>query len=68
MSVLYLAHGLDQHAELLARLGTHSTGTSCLYLHRLADVDLDVLRDLLGRALHPVDQRDPGRPIASDRA
>lgn len=51
-TVLYLAHGLERHAELLARLGKHSTGASCLYLKRLADVDLDVLRELLGRALH----------------
>jgi hypothetical protein len=34
-------------AELLARLGQHKTGAACLYINKLADVDLDVLRELV---------------------
>jgi hypothetical protein len=34
-------------AELLARLGKHKTGAACLYINKLADVDLDVLRELV---------------------
>lgn len=30
---------------MLARLGRHRTGTACLHLNRLADVDLAVLRE-----------------------
>lgn len=37
-------------AALLERLGRHSTGKGCLYVTRLADVDLDVLRELIERA------------------
>lgn len=33
--------------ELLARLGKHSTGKSCLYINKLADVDLDVLEQMI---------------------
>jgi hypothetical protein len=44
---LYLA-GLEQSADLLARLGWHSIGKVCLYLPRLSDVDSDVLRQLIG--------------------
>lgn len=33
--------------ELLARLGKHSRGKSCLYINKLADVDLDVLEELV---------------------
>jgi hypothetical protein len=36
---------------LLERLGPHRTGRSCLYLKRLADVDLDVLRELVTRSV-----------------
>jgi hypothetical protein len=43
---LYLA-GLDQNADLLARLGRHSIGKSCLYLPRLSEVDPGTLRQLV---------------------
>ena len=39
--------GFEPHPDLMARLGTHSTGTSCLYIKRLSDIDLDVLRELV---------------------
>ncbi len=44
--VLYLPHPPGREA-LLARLGKHSTGVGCLYIKKLADVDLDVLEDLV---------------------
>jgi hypothetical protein len=31
----------------LAKLGRHKTGKGCLYIKRLADVDLDVLTKLI---------------------
>jgi Domain of unknown function (DU1801) len=50
--VLYLVGGFeDRHARLLARLGPHKTGKGCLYLKRLDDVDLDVLRELVDRSV-----------------
>ncbi|MBE7731561.1 DUF1801 domain-containing protein [Devosia sp. CC-YST696] len=36
-----------RQAELLARLGKHRAGKSCLYVKKLADVDLAVLRELV---------------------
>jgi hypothetical protein len=44
---LYIMAGFDQYAPLLAKLGKHSTGKSCLYIKQLADIDLDVLRELI---------------------
>jgi hypothetical protein len=41
---------VDRQAEvdgLFARLGKHKTGKSCLYIARLADVDLAVLERLV---------------------
>ncbi|WP_209347927.1 DUF1801 domain-containing protein [Pontixanthobacter sp. CEM42] len=32
----------------LERLGKHSRGKSCLYINKLADVDLDVLEEMIG--------------------
>ena len=33
--------------KLLAKLGKHKTGASCLYINKLADVDMEVLRELV---------------------
>lgn len=44
---VYLAEGFERKDELLARLGPHKTGASCLYLKRLDAVDHEVLRDLV---------------------
>ena len=44
---LYLMPGFEQHADRLAKLGRHKTGKSCLYLKKLADVDLAVLDELI---------------------
>ena len=43
-------YGLTGHSgaeELLARLGKHRLGAGCLYVNKLADVDLGVLRELV---------------------
>lgn len=44
---LYLLGGFDELGELLARLGRHRLGKSCLYITRLDDVELDVLGELI---------------------
>jgi hypothetical protein len=48
---LYIAPGLDRHKGLLARLGSYTRGAGCLYIKHLADVDVDVLRELFDRAV-----------------
>jgi hypothetical protein len=54
---LYLSAGFDGAEDLLARLGPHRTGKSCLYLKRLSDVDEAVLRELVGQAFRHLDGR-----------
>lgn len=46
-TVIYIVDGFPGHADLLARLGNHKTGKSCLYIKRLADVDGAALDALL---------------------
>lgn len=48
---LYLTSGVDLDPDLLARLGKHRLGKGCLYVNRLSDIDLDVLRLVLERAV-----------------
>lgn len=47
--VVYVGE-LDQHQDLLGQLGTHSVGKGCLYIKRLSDIDLAVLRRFLEAA------------------
>lgn len=46
-TTIYLMDGVDAHADLLERLGPHTTGTGCLYVKDLDDVDLGVLEAIL---------------------
>lgn len=48
--VVYLAPTSAEHSELLARLGKHRVGKCCLYIKRLADVDLEVLEELIAKS------------------
>ena len=56
---LYVMDGLDNHTELLGSLGKHKVGKSCLYINKLADVDQDVLRELLEQSLATMNERYP---------
>jgi hypothetical protein len=44
---LYLISGFDNHQALLSDLGKHKTSVGCLYINKLADVDLAVLEELI---------------------
>ena len=48
---VYIMPGFTPYAKLLAKLGRHEHSKSCLYLRRLADVDLGVLRELIERSV-----------------
>jgi len=50
-TVLYLIDGFQGHAELMAKLGKHKTGKSCLYVKRLSDINLVVLEDMCRSSL-----------------
>ena len=55
---LYLMGGVGRYAELLSQLGKHKTGKSCLYIKRLSDVDMDILRQLIAQSLADLDAGD----------
>lgn len=44
---LYIMSGFADYDSLMARLGKHSAGKSCLYIKKLEDIDLDVLEALI---------------------
>lgn len=48
---LYLSMDINSHSETLSKLGKHKTGKGCLYINKLADVDLNVLNGLIAESL-----------------
>lgn len=50
-TVLYVLGGFEGQDELVARLGKVKTSVACLYVNRLANVDMDVLREMAVRSL-----------------
>ena len=47
---LYIMPGFAAYSDLLGKLGKHKTSRSCLYINKLTDVDLAVLRQLVERS------------------
>lgn len=54
---LYLMSGLEAQRDSLAKLGKHKTGKGCLYINKLADVDMKVLQTMLTDAVKVLKQR-----------
>ncbi len=51
---IYIMEGFAEYDDLLKKLGKHKTGKSCLYINKLADVDRDVLREIIKKSYeHP---------------
>jgi hypothetical protein len=57
--VVYLLADTPDQLALLSRLGRHKMGKSCLYLKRLADVDVKVLEALIAASVSEVKRRYP---------
>lgn len=57
--VLYVLDGNADQSEVLGRLGRHRTGKGCLYIKRLADVDADVLEEIVRAKIVRMDAAYP---------
>ena len=60
MTLYLMGHYCDRQPEadaLFAKLGKHKTGKSCLYINKLADVDLAVLEQLVALSWDVMNER-----------
>jgi hypothetical protein len=55
---LYITAGFDAYDALMGKLGKYSTGKSCLYIKKLADVDQDVLKELVEQSVERMKKTD----------
>ncbi|MFX0082606.1 MAG: DUF1801 domain-containing protein [Candidatus Hodarchaeota archaeon] len=44
---IYIMDGFEKYKELLDKLGKHKTGKSCLYINKLEDVSIPVLKEIM---------------------
>ncbi len=48
---LYFHYFFDDNKDLMSRLGKYKSGKGCLYINKLSDIDVDVLREIAVRFL-----------------
>jgi hypothetical protein len=56
---IYIIPGFDELSEQLSKLGKHKIGKSCLYIKRLSDIDLTVLKDIVQKSIKIMAERYP---------
>lgn len=60
---IYVMPGYADFGEILSRLGKHKIGKSCLYVTKLADIDMTVLADLIRAGLADLAKKWPVRMV-----
>jgi hypothetical protein len=48
---LYIMSGFDEYNQLLGQLGKHTTGKACLYIKKIDDVNMAVLKELVKKSV-----------------
>lgn len=56
---LYFTPGYGNYEEYFTRLGKHKTGAACVYINKLADIDMDVLEELTAACVAHMRERYP---------
>jgi hypothetical protein len=60
-TVLYMINGYEGAPDLMTKLGKFKTGKSCLYVKKLADVNMPVLEQLVVRSLKYMNEKYPSK-------
>lgn len=56
---LYVHTGLEAHEHLLIDLGKFKMGKACIYIKKLADIDIEKLQILMQETIHYMKQKFP---------
>lgn len=48
---LYLAYESEEREKLLENFGKHAKSKACIYVNKLADIDIDVLKELIKQSV-----------------
>ncbi|MGD6774013.1 DUF1801 domain-containing protein [Sutcliffiella horikoshii] len=58
---LYFATGDSKREELLQKFGKHTTGKACVYINKVADIDVKVLKDLIRQSVKFLQEMYPSK-------
>ena len=54
---IYITPGFDKYESLMKKLGKHKTSKGCLYIKKLEDVDMKVLKQLIKQSYQDMKKR-----------
>ncbi len=60
--VFYFSEEFENREELFKRLGKHKTGKVCVYVKRMADIDVSVLKKMITNSVKHTRSRYPDNP------
>lgn len=58
---LYFAPGETKREELLKRFGKHTSGKGCVYVNKVADIDIEVLKQLIIESVRFLQEKYPNQ-------
>ncbi len=58
---LYFATGDQERQELLSDFGKHTSGKACIYINKVDDIDVEVLKKLITRSIHFLQELYPAK-------
>jgi hypothetical protein len=53
---LYLSLGIKENAAALEKIGKHKRGAGCLYIKRLEDIDIEILKGMIEASIKALSQ------------
>ena len=56
---IYIMSGFDQFDPLMSQLGKYKNSKSCLYVKKLDDIDLGILKELIAESIKLLSKRYP---------
>ena len=48
---LYITGAVEKQQALLKKLGKHKTGKGCLYINKLEEIDVAILKEIIAKGL-----------------
>lgn len=58
---LYFAPGETKREELLKVFGKHTTGKACVYINKIADIDIEILKKLINESIVFLQDKYPAK-------
>ena len=56
---LYIIAGFSRYGDLMSKLGKFKLGQSCLYVKKLEDIDLAILKELIAESVAEMKKNNP---------